>query len=398
MTPRACATESLRLENPRIAVEIDRRTGAIRSICDEEQGVTYSFSGIGFEVTTETGSVRSENAAEVKTGKDGAELRFTAGGLEIRLFYNLDPEDRFVEKWLEIKSEDGKPYFLKSVVLEDMKTDAFSEIHFHDDQTIWHCPINLFLRGRKGGCFAGIEYPYWQLEQKGKEGFRLGYQPNYQAGAGEVNTSDTPVGPFQVEGPREVGSQTGFGSDLNLFKDDNGKAYLVYTDHHIYDESRRYDKGKAVYAIRVDSLTDDYLHSNKEGVVAIASKGEAPAMAKYKGKYIVAASDVQGWNPTETRYVLADSPLGPYGKPAVLSEQKTWAAQITSFLYIKESNVLMAMCDQWWTPDKTDLNKSRYLWLPVELNPQNAIARMRFQKKWNPFHWPRNVTDAPKEN
>ena len=121
-------------------------------------------------------------------------------------------------------------------------------------------------------------------------------------------------------------------------------------------------------------------------------------MAKYKGKYIVAASGVQGWNPTETRYVLADSPLGPYGKPAVLSEQKTWAAQITSFLYIKESNVLMAMCDQWWTPDKTDLNKSRYLWLPVELNPQNAIARMRFQKKWNPFHWPRNVTDAPKEN
>jgi len=1111
MKPRAHTTETFRLENARIAVEIDRQTGAIRSIRDKEQDIEYPFSGIGFDVTTETGSVRSESAAVVKTGRGAAELRFTAGGLEIGLCYSLGPEDRFIEKWLEIKSEDGKPYFLKSVVLENMTTETFTEIHFHDDQTIWHCPINLFLRGEKGGCFAGLEYPYWDLEQKGKEGFRLGYRPNYHVAKGEVNvsekyflgvyrkegilrvsqgpypgrgrykalswdgkaglvqhfkakripaevkdvpletldwgevwamqefmrhvlpddlplpedgfwiwqngwwagvwnikpeildrlkqagihdvmtahtwygrgnhplsppyidqmrtkpmgfpkdsgiagmpgpagpaaglhanhkdvkldsfvpgkytpefcappamealyehgrkigvhvssfslpcvyfkdhpewasideegkvseylfgrkvscpacdaymehmlnlldhvfakykprwwgfdgrwlsywevpmyrpgpkglgfdtchaknhghlpgdnlykewtniqklvrelrrrhprmciehylglkrggpwalryfncddnyyetngalmnrfetwhnqndrfrpvyknyaaifggslaefrnnvissisatsycqvgpgykdlaleenrdflkkwrawatrnyaylkvkrdlfgcpsdspvdgsahiikdrgflflfpvggktvrasipvnrwlpleenqralyqmreiypregtdlgvyrygeeflydmstdspvilalepaasgskphrpalgdqhgqvqivpafssieshsrapepmreqavqnrnahnaqsdalksekpedssrpfiingtdwldtegrpilahdghitrvkdsfywygssyagnpkgkygtaagfavwngiqvyssqdlvnwkhegvalprpkkgwgvvgsvgrahviyndktrkyvmwywyhttyptvfamvaTSGTPVGPFEVMGAREVGSQTGFGSDLNVFKDDDGKAYLVYTDHHTYDASKRFDKGKGVYAILVDSLTDDYMASNKEGVVAIPSKGEAPAMAKYQGKYIVAASGVEGWNPTETRYVLADSPLGPYSKPAIMSEQKTWGGQITSFLYIKESDTLMAMCDQWWTPDKTDLNKSRYLWFPVDLNPQSATAKMQFQEEWNPFRRP----------
>ena len=105
--------------------------------------------------------------------------------MDVTLHYRLGASDHFVEKWLEIKSSDAKPYFLKSVVLEDMTSKAFSEIHFHDDNTIWHCPINLFLRGEKGGCFAGIEYPYWELKQKGKEGFRLGYQPNYQVAKGK---------------------------------------------------------------------------------------------------------------------------------------------------------------------------------------------------------------------
>jgi hypothetical protein len=68
-----------------------------------------------------------------------------------------------------------------------------------------------------------------------------------------------------------------------------------------------------------------------------------------------------------------------------MTEQKTWGGQITSFLYIKESDTLMAMCDQWWTPDKTDLNKSRYLWLPVYLNPKTGAVKMIYHEKWNPF-------------
>lgn len=200
-----------------------------------------------------------------------------------------------------------------------------------------------------------------------------------------VATSDTPTGPFNVEGAREVGSQTGFGSDLNVFKDDGGKAYLVYTDHHTYDESKRFDKGKEAYAILVDSLTDDYLGSNREGVVAIPSGGEAPAMARYKGKVIIAASGVNGWAPTETSYVVSDSPLGPYSKPDIMTEQRTWGGQITSFLHIRETDTLIAMCDQWWNPDKTDLNKSRYLWLPVDVDPETGTARMKYRKEWNPF-------------
>ena len=144
-------------------------------------------------------------------------------------------------------------------------------------------------------------------------------------------------------------------------------------------------RSRELYAILVDSLTDDYLDSNKEGVVAIPSGGEAPAMARYRGKYIVAGSGVDGWAPTETTYVVSNSPLGPYSKPGIMSEQNTWGGQITSFLHVRESDTLMAMCDQWWNPDKTDLNKSRYLWLPVDVDPDTGVAKMTFHTEWNPF-------------
>jgi hypothetical protein len=164
----------------------------------------YPFSGIGFNLITDNGVVRAESSVEVRTSKEGVELDFTEGRLEITLHYSLGTDDRFIEKWLTIKASDGKPYFLKSVVLENMSSDVFSEIHFHDDNTIWHCPINLFLRGEKGGCFAGIEYPYWDLEQK-EEGFRLGYEPNYQVSAGEVNTSEKYfIGIYRKEGIHRV--------------------------------------------------------------------------------------------------------------------------------------------------------------------------------------------------
>ena len=197
--------QTLNLENHFVAVEIDRESGAVRSIRDKELNTTYAFAGTGFEVTTATGTVRALRtlSAEVRGGE--AVLRFAGGGLEVNVHYTLGVEDRFVEKWLETKATDGKPYFLKTVVLEDAATTVFQEIHFHDDQTIWHCPINLFLRAEKGGCFAGLEYPYWELTQMGTEGFRLGYQPNYQAAAGEVNVSEKYfIGVYRKEGIQRV--------------------------------------------------------------------------------------------------------------------------------------------------------------------------------------------------
>ena len=203
----ATAAEMLRLENTHIAVDIDADNGGIRRIRDKQREVTYQVPGIGFAITTDAGTVRSEKARAVKHGGGEAELEFAAGGLEVGLHFRLRPDDRFVEKWLVIQSAGGKPYFLKEVVMEDVTAAAsFSTIHFHDDQTNWHCPINFFLRGETGGCFAGLEYPWWDYELRGNTGFRLGYKPNYPVTAGEVNTSETYfLGVYRKEGiSREV--------------------------------------------------------------------------------------------------------------------------------------------------------------------------------------------------
>ena len=164
--------------------------------------------------------------------------RFIAGGLDMKLFYGLGPEDRFVEKWLEIKSTDGKPYFLKSVILEDLSTEAFSEIHFHDDQTIWHCPINLFLRGDKGGCFAGLEYPYWDLRRRAKRAIVSPTSRNFQAGAP----------PFHVAGESQ-------GRPTHLVERPAG------LDAHVHvDATRAGCLGPAGQADRPEGLTHHQCH------------------------------------------------------------------------------------------------------------------------------------------
>ena len=198
-------TDKAVLSNDCIAVTIDTSSGAISSIEDKELGVTYEIPGIGFSLETDRSDIKGLSAQTATHTADGITLSFETAEFDIDLHYSLGASDHFVEKWLEIESKDGQPYFLKSVVLEDVSTEAFNDIHFHDDNTIWHCPINLFLRSEKGGCFAGLEYPYWDLKQNGKEGFRLGYTPNYQVEAGETNVSEKYfIGVYRKEGIHRV--------------------------------------------------------------------------------------------------------------------------------------------------------------------------------------------------
>ena len=45
----------------------------------------------------------------------------------------------------------------------------------------------------------------------------------------------------------------------------------------------------------------------------------------------------------------------------------------------------MALSDQWWTPDKNDINKSHYLFLPLYLDPNTGKVKMEYRGKWKPL-------------
>lgn len=192
--------------------------------------------------------------------------------------------------------------------------------------------------------------------------------------------SNSPTGPFQIVAMRETGGPYGFATDMNLFKDDdpNGTAYLIYED--------------GAGDIRVDKLSADYLSSTKQSVVAIGSvagnEHEVPAMIKYRGKYIVAASGVNGWGASETDYAVADSPMGPYGQVRQMSQSNTWSSRFSNFVYVNESNKLFALCDAWWNPNPSDLDESRYFWLPVAFNANTETAVMEYRAQWNPWQMP----------
>jgi hypothetical protein len=200
-----------------------------------------------------------------------------------------------------------------------------------------------------------------------------------------VAVADHPEGRFTPLGPREMGTSNGFASDMGLFKDDDGKAYVIYCDHET-EATKFADFANGRYAIRIDSLSDDYLTSNKDGAYVFDKGCEAPAMVKYKGKYIAVASGVHGWAGSETVCAVADSPLGTYKRQADFSHQTTWDSQVSDLIYLKDSDIVMALCDQWWIPDKTDINKSRYLLLPVFFDPQTETFKMKYVEKWNPLN------------
>jgi beta-xylosidase len=196
-----------------------------------------------------------------------------------------------------------------------------------------------------------------------------------------VAVADHPEGPFTSLGPCEMGTSNGFGSDMNVFKDDDGKAYVIYCDHGEHGV----EGGKATYIIRIDELSDDYLTSKQNGVAVFGGGNEAPAMVKYKGKYIAVASGVHGWAGSETVCAMSDSPLGPYKQVEDISKEHTWNSQVTDLIYLKESDIVMALCDQWWTPNKEDINQSRYLFLPIQMDEKTGEPKMIFQEKWNPL-------------
>ena len=46
---------------------------------------------------------------------------------------------------------------------------------------------------------------------------------------------------------------------------------------------------------------------------------------------------------------------------------------------------MMALCDQWWNPDKTGLNRSRYLLLPLLFDSKTGTGRLVCSDSRNPL-------------
>ena len=179
------------LENQHVSLALDKSTGAIQWIEDKSLKQRYDLAGASFALTIDDSTVGTPPVSRLEQTDEGVSFVFADSRFDITLFYTLGANDRFVEKWLEVKAKDGPGFLFNSVVLEDATPgDWLKEIHFHDDQSVWHCPINYFLRGDKGGCFAGLAWPYWQHEQRNNKGFSIALAPNYKVKPGDVFTSE----------------------------------------------------------------------------------------------------------------------------------------------------------------------------------------------------------------
>ena len=194
---------------------------------------------------------------------------------------------------------------------------------------------------------------------------------DYNKAAAGVAVSDSPTGVFTYLGSMHPNGQ--ISRDMTLFKDDDGKAYHIYSS----------EQNSTLY---ISLLSDDYLKPSGTFTRNFAGKfREAPAVFKHNGLYYVISSGCTGWSPNEAEYAVATQILGPWtvkGNPCVGKDaDKTFYGQSTHVLPIQgKKDAYIAMFDEW---NKTDLIHSTYIWLPIQFREDGSMA-IQWLDSWSP--------------
>ncbi|MDT3403681.1 glycoside hydrolase family 43 protein [Mucilaginibacter terrae] len=204
------------------------------------------------------------------------------------------------------------------------------------------------------------KYVMWvHLELKGK---------GYAAARAMVAVSDKVTGPYQyISSFRPNGNMS---RDMNLFVDDDGSAY------HIYSSDENMD-------LRIAKLSDDYLTSTTEDKIIFRRQREAPALMRYHDKYYLITSGCTGWAPNKASVHVADNLFGPWtlvGDPMVgPGADKTFGGQSTYILPLAgKKDAFIFIADKW---NPKDLKDSRYLWLPIQFKDDKLT--IEWMDKWN---------------
>ena len=151
--------------------------------------------------------------------------------------------------------------------------------------------------------------------------------------------------------------------DMNLFVDDDGKAYHIYSS----EENS---------TLHISELNEDY--TDCSGRFARFFTGrfmEAPAMFKKEGNYYLIMSGCTGWAPNAGRSAVASSIWGPWkelenpfkGEDADLSfhSQSTYVVPAPG-----TTDRFIYMGDRWTPKNAID---GRYIWLPLNFEGEQPV-------------------------
>lgn len=223
---------------------------------------------------------------------------------------------------------------------------------------------------------------WFHLELKGQ---------GYKAALSGIATSKTVTGPYRFhhaerpnKGQLPVNYIPGKGDslllrdtaagqmarDMNLFVDDDQKAYLIYTA----EENR---------TVHVSLLSKDYLTTVNSYVRLFPYRYmEAAAIFKRKGKYYFVASGCTGWAPNAARSAVADHLYGPWkelGNPCQGPKAAlTFGGQSTYVLPVAgKKDAFIFMADEWRPNNAID---GRYLWLPIVFKEEGFT--IPWKDKW----------------
>ena len=213
----------------------------------------------------------------------------------------------------------------------------------------------------------------------------------YDVGMAGVAVSDSPFGPFRLIDRYRLNecpagqidcypTSKGEARDMNLFKDDDGTGYIVYTS----------ENNKTLY---ISKLNEDYTYLSADPKEAVCgedyirlfpgSMREAPVLIRAdNGRYFLMSSSTTGWMSNQARVWSADSIFGDWrndGNPCRGEAANiTFDTQSTS-LFRAENGQWIYYGDRW---NGFELHDSRYIWLPVEFEGDRLTIRWKSQWSW----------------
>ena len=117
----------------------------------------------------------------------------------------------------------------------------------------------------------------------------------YSLGAAGIAIADKVCGPYKFVKSIHVNSDNN--RDCTLFKDDDGKAYFIYS-------------GGNNQHLDIAQLSDDYLTPVQ--VINTGTHCEVPAVFKYDGIYYLLKSDCSAFRCNDNDYAIADSMMGKW--------------------------------------------------------------------------------------
>ncbi|KAK3290526.1 glycosyl hydrolase [Chaetomium fimeti] len=204
---------------------------------------------------------------------------------------------------------------------------------------------------------------------------------NYGEARVAVATGDTVCGKYQyIRSFQPLGRES---RDMGLFKDDDGKGYLLTEDRN--------------YGLRIVALSDDFLTPTTD-VFSWKLEGgnrvEAPAMVKLGNTYFMFASMMTGWDANENQYTTSTSLGSGWSgwKKFADSGSKTYTSQTTYILKTSETSAIY-MGDRWM---KDNLMASTYIWLPLSIS--GTSVTMKNFVSWVPTSNFASWQNPPAEN
>ena len=194
---------------------------------------------------------------------------------------------------------------------------------------------------------------------------------DYSLARSGVAFSDSPTGPFVYL--RSVRPNNSEARDMTLFVEDDGSAFHFYASENNA-------------TLHVCELTDDYLnHTTHTKRLLTGQNREAPAVFKHGYNYYLISSGCTGWAPNKATYAIAGHPMGDwlqFGNPCVGTDANITFGSQGSFIFQSPSNEsqFVFMADRW---NKTDLESSDYLWLPLTVSP-TGVPVITLKNDWEP--------------